>query len=74
MEIYTEKITAARDFDDLCNIIEEAADDERITNEVYCDVYTLCVNAARSMGAGILRAEHMMDTAVANAHAPSLGI
>lgn len=50
MEIYKEKITAARDFDDLCNIIEEAADDERITNEVYCDVYTLCVNAARKMG------------------------
>lgn len=49
MEIYTEKIAAARDFDDLCNIIEEAADDERITNEVYCDVYALCVNRAREM-------------------------
>lgn len=50
MEIYTEKIAAARDFDDLCNIIEEAADDTNITNAVYCDVYTLCVNAARKMG------------------------
>ena len=74
MEIYTEKIAAAQDFETLCNIIEEAADDERITNETYCDVYALCVNAARSMGAGILRAEHMMDTAVANANAPALGI
>lgn len=74
MEIYTEKIAAARDFEALCDIIEEAADDERITNAVYCDVYALCVNAARNMGEGIIRAEHMMDTAVANAHAPALGI
>lgn len=73
MEIYKEKIGAARDFDDLCNIIEEAADDTNITNETYCDVYTLCVDAARSLGVGIVRAEHMMDTAVANAHAPVLG-
>lgn len=49
MEIYTEKIGAARDFDDLCNIVEEAADDERITNEDYCAVYTLCVNRAREL-------------------------
>lgn len=63
MEIYTEKIAAARDFDDLCNIIEEAADDTNITNETYCDVYTLCVNAARNMGVGIIRAEHGLDCA-----------
>lgn len=50
MEIYTEKIAAARDFDDLCNIIEEAADDTNITNETYCNVYTACVNKARTMG------------------------
>ena len=50
MEIYKEMIAVAQDFDDLCNIIEEAADDTNITNETYCDVYTLCVNAARSMG------------------------
>lgn len=74
MEIYTEKIAAARDFDDLCNIIEEAADDANITNKVYCDVYALCVNAARNMGAGIIRAEHMLDTAVANAHVNALGV
>ena len=74
MEIYTEKIAAARDFDDLCNIIEEAADDTNITNKVYCDVYALCVNAARNMGAGIIRAEHMLDTAVANAHVNALGV
>lgn len=73
MEIYTEKISAARDFDDLCNIIEEAADDTNITNEDYCRVYGACVNAARSLGTGIIRAEHLMDTAVANAHAPALG-
>lgn len=73
MEIYTEKIAAARDFDDLCNIIEEAADDTNITNETYCRVYGACVNAAQSMGVGIIRSEHLMDTAVANAHAPALG-
>lgn len=50
MEIYTEKIERARDFEALCNIIEEAADDERITNETYCAVYALCLNAARNMG------------------------
>lgn len=49
MDIYKEKIAAAQDFDALCNIVEEAADDERITNEDYCAVYTLCVNAAREM-------------------------
>lgn len=49
MDIYKEKIAAARDFDALCNIVEEAADDERITNEDYCAVYTLCVNAAREL-------------------------
>lgn len=49
MENYRDKIAAARDFDDLCNIVEEAADDERITNEDYCAVYTLCVNAAREL-------------------------
>ena len=50
MHIYKEKIAAAQDFETLCNIVEEAADDERITNETYCAVYSLCVNAARSMG------------------------
>lgn len=49
MENYREKIAAAQDFDALCNIVEEAADDERITNEDYCAVYTLCVNAAREL-------------------------
>ena len=44
-----EQIAAARDFDDLCNIIEEAADDTNITNETYCDVYALCVNKAREL-------------------------
>lgn len=73
MDIYRERIANAQDFDELCNIVEEAADDERITNEEYCAVYTLCVDAARSLGVGIVRAEHMMDTAVANAHAPVLG-
>lgn len=50
MEIYTEKIAAAQDFEALCNIVEEAADDERITNEDYCAVYDACVCAARNMG------------------------
>lgn len=49
MEIYKEMIAAAQDFETLCNIVEEAADDERITNEDYCAVYTLCVNAAREL-------------------------
>jgi len=49
MEIYKEMIAAAQDFDALCKIVEQAADDERITNEDYCAVYTLCVNAAREL-------------------------
>ena len=73
MEIYTEKIKDAQDFEALCNIIEEAADDMSITNADYCRVYSACVNAARRLGAGIIRAEHLMDTAVANAHALALG-
>jgi len=49
MDIYREKIAAAQDFEALCNIVEEAADDMNITNEDYCAVYTLCVNAAREL-------------------------
>ena len=49
MDIYKEKIAAAQDFETLCNIVEEAADDMNITNEDYCAVYTLCVNAARDL-------------------------
>ena len=49
MDIYKEKIAAARDFDDLCNIIEEATYDTNITNETYYDVYALCVNRAREL-------------------------
>lgn len=73
MDIYRERIANAQDFETLCNIVEEAADNERITNEEYCRVYNACVDAAQSMGVGIIRAEHMMDTAVANAHATVLG-
>ena len=65
MDIYTEKIAAARDFEALCNIVEEAADDMNITNEDYCRVYGACVNAAQMMGTPILRAEHSFDCAVA---------
>ena len=50
MEMYREKINAAQDFETLCNIVEGAADDETITNEVYCDVYALCLNRAQTMG------------------------
>ena len=49
MDIYKEKIAAAQDFEALCNIVEQAADDMNITNEDYCAVYTLCVNAAREL-------------------------
>ena len=49
MEIYKEKIASAKDFETLCNIVEQAADDMNITNEDYCTVYTLCVNAAREL-------------------------
>ena len=65
MSIYAEQIDAAQDFETLCNIIEEAADDTWITNDDYCNVYAYCVNRAQAMGMGILRAEHMMDCAVA---------
>lgn len=49
MELYKELIESAADFDALCNIVENAADDEGITNEDYCAVYTLCVNRAREL-------------------------
>ena len=49
MEIYKEMIAAAQDFETLCNIVEEAADDMNITNEDYCTVFTLCANAAREL-------------------------
>lgn len=63
MDIYKEKIAAAQDFETLCNIVEEAADDMNITNADYCRVYNACVDAARNMGVGILRAEHYLDCA-----------
>lgn len=47
--IYIEKIAAAQDFEALCNIIEEAAEDTWITNEDYCRVYDACVNRARNL-------------------------
>lgn len=65
MELYKEKIEAAQDFEALCNIVEDAADDMNITNADYCRVYNACVDKARDMGAGILRAEHMLDCAAA---------
>lgn len=49
MGIYIEKIAAAQDFEALCNIIEEAAEDTWITNEDYCRVYDACVNRARNL-------------------------
>jgi len=49
MELYKELIESAADFDALCGIVEDAADDEAITNEEYCSVYTLCVNKAREL-------------------------
>lgn len=49
MEIYTERIGLAESMEDLEDIIEDAAGDERITNEDYCGVYALCVNRAREL-------------------------
>lgn len=49
MGIYIEMINAAQDFETLCNIIEDAADDNGITNEEYCLVYNACVNRARTI-------------------------
>lgn len=37
MEIYTEKIEAAQDFEALCNIVEEAADDGGMTMKKTCE-------------------------------------
>ena len=50
MEMYKEKIKAAQDFEELCNIVEDAADDEWITNEDYCALYNAAVNRAQTMG------------------------
>lgn len=50
MELYKEKINAAQDFETLCNIVEDAADDMNITNADYCRVYALCTNKAQTMG------------------------
>lgn len=41
MEIYKEMIAAAQDFETLCNIVEQAADDMNITNADYCRVYDM---------------------------------
>lgn len=49
MSLYADRIAAAQDFETLCNIIEEAADNENITNEDYCAVYACCVNRAQAM-------------------------
>ena len=43
MEIYRERIANAQDFDALCNIVEDAADDMNITNEDYCRVYDMAL-------------------------------
>ena len=51
MEFYRNQIESAMSFEELCNIVENAADDDDITNEEYCAVYGLCVNKAQTMGA-----------------------
>ena len=50
MNKYADRIERAQDFEALCNIVEEAADDMNITNADYCRVYTLCMNKAQTMG------------------------
>ena len=50
MSNYTYRIDAAQDFEALCKIVEEAADDMNITNEDYCAVYALCLNRAQTIG------------------------
>lgn len=49
MSNYADRIDAAQDFEALCKIVEEAADDMNITNEDYCAVYNACVNRAREL-------------------------
>lgn len=49
MEIYADRIAAAQDFEALCNIVEDAADDERITNEEYRAVYDLALTKAQTL-------------------------
>ena len=49
MEIYAERIRQAQGLEALCKIVEDAADDEWITNEDYCAVYAYCVNRAREL-------------------------
>ena len=46
---YIDKINAAQDFEALCGIVEEAADDMTITNEDYCAVFDACVSRAREL-------------------------
>lgn len=50
MNIYAERIDAAKSLEELENIIEEAADDDWITNEEYCRVYDYCVNRVLKIG------------------------
>ena len=50
MAYYIELISKAEDFEALCSIVEEAADDTGITNEEYCNVYARCVNKAQTFG------------------------
>lgn len=50
MSVYVDRIERASDFEELCNIVEDAADDDRITNEDYCTVYGMCLNKAQAIG------------------------
>lgn len=50
MSNYADRIEAAQDFETLCNIVEDAADDMNITNADYCRVYNACLNRAQTMG------------------------
>lgn len=49
MGIYADRIRAATTLEELENIVEEAADNEWITNEDYFAVYTACLNRARNL-------------------------
>ena len=52
MSAYAERIDSATTLEELENIIEEAADDEWITNEDYCAVYNCCVNRVLTIEKG----------------------
>lgn len=50
MSVYADRICSAKDYETLCQIVEEACDNLNISEEDYCMVCAACERKARAMG------------------------